>query len=124
VKPFTEDDEMRMHPDGTVEGTPEEVAAFKHIDAALAAKNGRITRSKQKPEVVEVEEIPISAKLNATLNMLQDNDIVDGISADEMGKWLGVPRATATWRLRKLEDLGLAHRVKRGHYRPGELKYD
>lgn len=30
---------IRMYPDGVVEGTPEEVAAFKHIDAALTARN-------------------------------------------------------------------------------------
>jgi hypothetical protein len=33
-----------MYVDLTVEGTPEEVAAFKHIDAALAAR----TKPKQK----------------------------------------------------------------------------
>lgn len=30
---------MRLHPDGVAEGTPEECAAFKHIDAALAQRN-------------------------------------------------------------------------------------
>lgn len=32
---------MKLYPDGVAEGTPEEVAAFKHIDAALAARNKR-----------------------------------------------------------------------------------
>jgi hypothetical protein len=30
---------VKLHPDGIAEGTPEECAAFKHIDAALAARN-------------------------------------------------------------------------------------
>lgn len=29
---------MKMYPDGVVEGSPEELAAFKHIDAALTKR--------------------------------------------------------------------------------------
>lgn len=32
---------MKLYPDGIAEGTPEECAAFKHIDAALTARNAR-----------------------------------------------------------------------------------
>jgi hypothetical protein len=39
---------IRMYPDGIVEGSPEEVAAFKHIDAALTLRNARPTRQRQR----------------------------------------------------------------------------
>ena len=32
---------MKLYPDMVAEGTPEELAAFKHIDAALSARNKR-----------------------------------------------------------------------------------
>ena len=42
---------MKLYPDGIAEGTPEELAAFKHIDAALAGrgKPKAITAAPPKP---------------------------------------------------------------------------
>lgn len=49
---------MRLHPDGVVEGTPEECAAFKHIDAALAQRNGT-----PRPERLAIEAAPTEAEV-------------------------------------------------------------
>lgn len=40
------------------------------------------------------------------------------LTANGVAVQLGIPKATATWRLRRLMDLGVAQRVGRGQYVP------
>jgi hypothetical protein len=61
---------MRLYPDGVAEGSPEECAAYKHIDAALTARNTRSTRTVKaiesgKPKPTRVRSQRIKPKSEA-----------------------------------------------------------
>ena len=116
---------MKMYPDYTVEGTPEEVAAFKHIDAALAARNHRAAMraieapKKAAPKKVTSKRGPYRTKSKDTHDqVLKLIAAKDGISAAQIAEYLEIPRKTAynclygmTQRGEVVRDGKLYHRV-------------
>lgn len=109
---------MKLNPDGTLEGSPEELAAYKHIDAALSAKNSRGMNPKPKKpreaKVEKVEEVEVSPMLAETLDLLSAHD--GPVPASQIATEMGIKPATAQWRLNKLAALGLVHKPSRGMY--------
>jgi hypothetical protein len=112
---------MKLFVDGTLEGSPEELAAYKHIDAALAAKNKRAETPKRKGAFPspEDEEVKISNKLSATLKYIAENGSSSGVAYTEVAAGMGIQPGTAQWRLGRLVALGLAYRPSPGFYMPG-----
>lgn len=75
---------------------------------------------KRKVETQSVEEVPLSAALTDTWNYLVARDNVGGVATSAIAYGTNTSAATVVNRLNTLIEKGLAHRVKRGHYRPGE----
>jgi DNA-binding CsgD family transcriptional regulator len=123
---------MKMYTDYTVEGTPEEVAAFKHIDAALAARNGRaamraIEAPKKKPPAKKVPSTRVPAKRprkpRSETQALHEQILKligskDGITSKQIAEYLEVNIKTVYNHLYRMvqqgdvvRDNGLYHRV-------------
>ena len=75
----------------------------------------RIPRETVKPEPRKRGARKLSRALAETRDLMVG--LGTTVSAAEVGEGLGIKPATATWRLRKLEDKGFAQRVGRGQYR-------
>jgi len=94
------------------------------LDMVNALRNG--TKRAGKPrgpykKKKSVEEIvPVSSSLVETWQWLVDNDKPTGASVQEIADGLGIKNPAVTFRLNKLVQKGLVHKVKRGYYRPGE----
>lgn len=102
---------MKMLPDGTIEGTPEELAAFKHIDAAMSAKD--VARAKKSPTLPPKKTEPAPVKKRATQIPVEEMmKIVNtlnggfGVTASDVARHLGVTRKAAYQRLFRLKELG------------------
>lgn len=89
---------MKMYPDLTVEGTPEEIAAFKHIDAALAHRNGHrpqraIEGPKKAPKKVASTRVYRKGG-DVREQILRLVGAKDGISTNEIAEYLEMSRKT------------------------------
>lgn len=89
--------------------------------AALVRELRKVPR-KPKPKRLELEsaEEPLSQALADTWNWLVAYDSPTGVSTGEVCDGLGIPKATASYRLRTLVEKGLAHQPSRGHWRRGD----
>lgn len=102
---------MKLHPDGIAEGTPEECAAFKHIDAALAARN------KPQLKAIEAPRKPAGKpprRRDVTQRILALAVAKDGITTTEVAEYLNVDRKTAYNRLYALRGKGLLWQTGEG----------
>jgi DNA-binding CsgD family transcriptional regulator len=122
---------MKMYVDYTVEGTPEEVAAFKHIDAALAARNHRAAmraiEAPKKPPPKKVTAKRVTAKRprkpRSETQALHEQILKligskDGITSKQIAEYLEVNVKTVYNHLYRMvqqgdvvRDNGLYHRV-------------
>lgn len=102
---------MKLYPDLVAEGTPEELAAFKHIDAALTARNTR------RPALVAIEGPKTAAprpktKRKPKLTTKQVDEVIaialtnGGITARQMADQFHTSPETARKRLLRLRDQG------------------
>jgi hypothetical protein len=90
---------MKMYTDGVVEGTPEEVAAFKHIDAALMARNKRssalaIEAPKRKAAVKKVAPQRKNRK-GASEQVLKLVGAKGGVTSGQVAEYMELPHKTA-----------------------------
>ena len=95
------------------------------LDMIKGLRNGThapAPKKSHKKKIAEpvVMDGTLSTQLTATWNWLVNNDNPAGMTTDQISGGLGITTHAATWRLNQLIDKGLAHRVKRGCYRPGE----
>jgi hypothetical protein len=98
----------------TVGADGEVTVETTNVNEALAMINAlRNGRNKE-------ADVPLSPLLHQAWEWLVAHDSPEGVSPVVMAEEFGVPTATATWRLSALIRKGLAHRVARGCYRPGE----
>ena len=134
---------MIIHPSGTIEGSPEELATFffEHVAGVVAARNGRgVTQVTKDPDIVSsakvsrVRKTPKvkvqievftpkghhSVALTETLEWMRKNDTPHGISSSETASGLGISSSLADWRLKALTSLGHSVRISRGRYRYSE----
>lgn len=118
---------MKMYVDYTVEGTPEEVAAFKHIDAALAARNHRaapraIEGPKQKPKKVVSKRVQRKPRAETNAIGEQIEKLIgakNGVTTRQISEYLELPVKTVYNHLYRMvkqnkvvrDDAGLYHRV-------------
>lgn len=113
-----------VSPNGDVIFETDDVEQALSMVQALRNGTAQARRKKPKPEppveeYVE-EEVPLSLVLAETWEWLVSHDDPVGIPFQEVATSLGLKHATATWRLNKLVEKGVAHKVKRGFYRAGE----
>lgn len=106
---------MKLYPDGVAEGTPEEVAAFKHIDAALTAKNGRKAIEGPRPKKAPAKKTtPPKKQARASKDDMEklNQQILDflqtsgGGHAAELAEYLGIDRKKAYRLLYNLRTAG------------------
>ena len=98
------------------------------LDMIKALRNGtapskpakRGPYKKRTTPVEQVEEIPLSPRLVETWEWLVANDSESGVRVPDIARGMGLRTGTVTWRCNQLIDKGLAHRIGRGRYRPGE----
>jgi hypothetical protein len=93
---------MKIHPDGTIEGSPEELAAFRHIDAAMTAKDvarARVSQRKPKKAVTQT-------KSEDVLEMVKSLDSGEGVSAADLAVHMGIDRKAAYQKLYGMKTLG------------------
>lgn len=106
---------MKMYVDLTVEGTPEEIAAFKHIDQALAQRNKRAHLAiEAKPEK---KPTPRKVKSRRIIKAPRTNDMAEqiinlarargGITAAHVVEYFEIPQKQAYNRLYALKAKGL-----------------
>lgn len=103
---------MKMHPDGTIEGSPEELAAFRHIDAAMTAQDvarAKVSQRKTKKAVAEkvvAKKVGTQTKSEDLLEIVKSLDSGDGVSAAELANRMGVETKDAYNKLYRLKTLG------------------
>jgi hypothetical protein len=112
---------MKMYPDLTVEGTPEEVAAFKHIDAALAARKRpsmkaiESSKPEKKPPPKKVPKAPPTSDLaEQIINLARAKD---GVTALEVAEYFEMDKKTAYNRLYHMQAKGLMWRTDHGLFK-------
>jgi DNA-binding NtrC family response regulator len=109
---------VKYYPDGVAEGTPEEIAAFKHIDAALAARNKRAQLAIEGPKkraakkAAPKKAAPRKARGERMTDEMADQIIAlalarDGINAHDVAQYLEMDSKTAYNRLYRLRQRGL-----------------
>jgi len=116
---------VTVTPDGEVSFDTDDIVQAVNMIKAL--RNGATSpmRKKRGPYKKRssgpVEEIvPVSPSLVETWQWLVDNDKPTGAAIQEIADGLGIKNPAVTFRLNKLIQKGLAHKVRRGYYRPGE----
>jgi DNA-binding NtrC family response regulator len=110
---------VKYYPDGVAEGTPEEIAAFKHIDAVLAARGKRSQlaiegpkkRAASKAAAKKAAPKKASRRTRQASNELYDQIISlaaarDGITSREVAEYLEIDKKTAYNRLYHLRARG------------------
>jgi hypothetical protein len=103
---------LKQYVDGTLEGSPEELAAYKHIDAMLARKN------KPAPKAIEAKKAPVKKERSknrvssdAILLFIEERE--GATAADIAEQFPGLPRKAAynrLYQLRKQNKLWLTDR--------------
>lgn len=88
--------------------------------ASAPAKPGK-KRGPYKKKAKPVEEVELSAQTYETWQWLVANDDPNGVKVNAIADGLGITVHAATFRCNKLIEKGLAYRVRRGRYRPGEV---
>ena len=119
---------MKMYADLTVEGTPEEVAAFKHIDAALSGRERRsamraIEGPKPKPKKVASKRVapkrerrPRSETRAVHENMLKLIGAKNGITTRQVAEYLEIGQKTVYNHLYRMVKQGEVVRGEDGLY--------
>jgi len=77
-------------------------------------------KSHHKKKVTPPEMQSLSSELAQAWEWLVAHDDPDGIRVTVLAEGLGITVHAATFRCNRLIDKGLAHRIRRGRYRPGE----
>jgi hypothetical protein len=97
-----------------------EAAAFVRElhDGKGSTKRRRRAPAKKALEL-ESEDIPLSPALVETWNWLVAHDDPDGQHSSDVAAGLGINEHTSLYRLNKLIDRELAHRIRPGRYRAG-----
>lgn len=96
-----------------------EIAAFvKALRNVVSAKPKPEREPESEPG--SEEEVSLSAAQLETWQWLVRNDTVIGRTAAEAAEALGITLGAAHTRMSTLVKNGVAHRVTRGQYRPGE----
>jgi ribosomal protein S25 len=119
-----DDEEMKMYSDLTVEGTPEEVAAFKHIDAALAARNKRsqlAIEAKKPAKKPAKKAAPKKAPQNRQTAELYEQILAvandKGVNASIISQYFEISTKTAYNMLYRLKTKGLIYKTDDGLFR-------
>jgi len=117
---------ITVSPDGEVSFETEDVAQAAAMVAQLrngAVKPKRSYRRRQPaPEPEPEEVVQVSPAAYEAWEWLCANDSSAGAGTGEVARGMGLKIATASWRLKKLKNAGLAHQTKRGFWRPGEAE--
>jgi hypothetical protein len=106
-------EDMKIHPDGTIEGSPEELAAFKHIDAAMTRKDASaskaLARQQGTPPAKPVKKAAVvkkAATIDEALQAARALDTGNGFKASQLADFMGIPVKTAYNKLYILKNKG------------------
>jgi len=116
---------VKMYTDGVVEGTPEEIAAFKHIDAHLTAREhrpvkaieakkppGKVTASKRVKTQHRTDKRVRTRRTSEQIEEM-NNQLISmasanvGVTANDVALYFGMNKKTAYNRLYQLRVKGL-----------------
>jgi hypothetical protein len=103
---------MKIHPDGVVEGSPEEIAAYQHISAAMdrtdvARTKRQAAQAKPRPKKAPAKKRNLKA-VPALLETAKGLDDGDGVTASKLADTLGIDRKAAYNKLYSLMSQGHA----------------
>ena len=109
-----------VQPNGAVEVDVHDAIEAAAFIKALQHEKPKRHRQPKKPrlELVSTEE-SLSPALVETWNWLVANDHGDGVTPNDIAVGLELLPATANYRLARLRERELAHRVSPGRYRAG-----
>jgi len=82
-------------------------------------KRARSAEQIRKQLVAPKADRPLTKEMDESWAWLAAADRAEGVAADEMAKAFGLSHAGALYRLRKLIDRDMAHKVDRDRYRVG-----
>jgi hypothetical protein len=113
-----------VHPDGEVSFETDDVGQALAMVKALRNGASPPKPPARREQAAPEEEVPVSAVLAQTWEWLvaHDGETETGWRATDVAAALGIQKATATYRLSQLVKKGLAHRLRRAHYRAGEVR--
>jgi hypothetical protein len=111
---------VTVSPDGQVAFDTDDVA--QAVAMVKALRNGAAPeppRSHRKKVRLSEEGESLGDRLGSAWQYLVDHDVVEGLGANDLSAGMGITATDAAARFKDLVKKGLAHKVRRGRYRPG-----
>jgi hypothetical protein len=107
-------EEMRMFPDGSIEGTPEELAAYQHISAAMDRTDIRLAKKVERQANPQPRKTrrprrgnPIPPSVGEVLEKARELDDGKGVTARDLSLLMGAQSKVVYNRLYHLTQRGV-----------------